>query len=583
MKKLLLSLTTAILLLNPTNIFAQLYWIGTPVNSWNSSNWSTTGSVPFSSPWVANSAAVFNVENSLITGATVAFSSITANENVTFTSISGTIGTGGTVANINVASGKLFDFGTQAISTASGTGFVKDGAGSLSLGGGTYSGGFTLNSGTVILRGANAMGAGGTLTINGGTIAGSATRDLTGKYTSITVGGNFTLGSSVSPAASSASLTFNAPINLGANDRVITLDGTGGTRTLAGVISSTGGGLTIESSTAGLKQLTLSGSNTYTGPTVITGVNSRLALGASEVIPNNSPITLNGGEILTSAFSETYSTLRLTENSNIILNGSSVQNHNFSASNLISWTAGKTLTISGWLGTFNGTTTGTAGRIFIGSDATGLTLAQLSQIKFFNGSTNSDAAILSTGEIVPTGTLPISLTSFIGKAVDKSVLLNWATASETNNDYFEVLKSSNGKTFTAIGTVKGNGTTSDAKSYSFVDVNPAAGTNYYQLIQHDFDGKSSKSDIIPVNSAISSSSLTVYAAASSVNVSINSANQTNGTLQVFDLAGKKLNETRLTLNKGFNTTSIPLSLNSGIYVVSFVSEAEVINSKFIKD
>jgi hypothetical protein len=180
-------------------------------------------------------------------------------------------------------------------------------------------------------------------------------------------------------------------------------------------------------------------------------------------------------------------------------------------------------------------------------------------------------------------TLPISLTSFTGKLVDQSVLLNWATASESNNDYFKVLKSNNGKTFSSIGTVKGSGTTTDAKSYSFVDVNPAAGTNYYQLVQYDFDGKSSSSSIIPVNSAIANSSLTVYAATTSVNVSINSANQTDGTLQIFDITGKKLNETRLSLTKGFNTLSLPLSLNSGIHVVNFVTGAEVISSKFIKE
>jgi hypothetical protein len=191
--------------------------------------------------------------------------------------------------------------------------------------------------------------------------------------------------------------------------------------------------------------------------------------------------------------------------------------------------------------------------------------------------------IASTKGTANPTTLPISLTSFTGKAIDKSILLNWETASETNNDYYEILKSGNGKTFTAIGTVKGSGTTKDAKNYSLVDNNPAAGTNYYQLVQYDFDGKSSKSDVIPVNSSIANSSLTVYAAASSVNVSINSANATDGTLQIFDITGKKLNETKLSLSKGFNTLSIPLSLNSGIHVINFITSAEVINSKFIKD
>jgi hypothetical protein len=203
-------------------------------------------------------------------------------------------------------------------------------------------------------------------------------------------------------------------------------------------------------------------------------------------------------------------------------------------------------------------------------------------IRFTNTSTTPQFRIDDI-KVNSLATLPISLTSFTGKAVDKSVLLNWETASESNNEYFEVLKSSNGKSFTAIGTVKGSGTATSAKSYSLVDNNPAAGTNYYQLVQYDFDGKSSKSDVIPVNSSIANSSLTVYAAASSVNVSINSANATDGTLKIFDITGKKLNETKLSLTKGFNTLSLPLTLNSGIHVINFITSAEVINSKFIKD
>jgi hypothetical protein len=217
----------------------------------------------------------------------------------------------------------------------------------------------------------------------------------------------------------------------------------------------------------------------------------------------------------------------------------------------------------------------------VATDYTSLSALGLRQASGNTPSLSVDG--IKIGTSWASSTLPISLTSFTGKPLDQSILLNWATASESNNDYFEVLTSTNGKTFTSVGTLKGSGTTTDVKNYSFVDANPAAGTNYYQLVQHDFDGKSSKSEITPVNSAIANSSLTVYAATTSVNVSINSANQTDGTLQIFDITGKKLNETRLSLTKGFNTLSLPLSLNSGIHVVNFVTGAEVISSKFIKE
>ena len=79
------------------------------------------------------------------------------------------------MAGITVASGKNLNFGTQGFSTAAGTGLIKNGDGILTLAGGTYTGGFTLNSGTVAIAGVNAMGAGGALTINGGTIRSNST------------------------------------------------------------------------------------------------------------------------------------------------------------------------------------------------------------------------------------------------------------------------------------------------------------------------------------------------------------------------------------------------------------------------
>src|SRR6476661_3833991 len=100
MKKLLLFVL--FVSLSITNINAQQYWGGS--GSWSSSLWGSVDGGPYNAAWVANGGAVFNVPNSTITGATLSFSSIVANENVTV-SPSGTIGTGGTIATINVASG----------------------------------------------------------------------------------------------------------------------------------------------------------------------------------------------------------------------------------------------------------------------------------------------------------------------------------------------------------------------------------------------------------------------------------------------------------------------------------------------
>jgi hypothetical protein len=179
-------------------------------------------------------------------------------------------------------------------------------------------------------------------------------------------------------------------------------------------------------------------------------------------------------------------------------------------------------------------------------------------------------------------TLPISLTSFTAKPVNQTILLNWNTASEVNNNYFDVLRSVNGKSFTAIGTVNGLGDSKGSKDYSFVDENPYAGTNYYQLVQHDFDGKTSSSAIISADSKIAVAKLLVFANSSEVKISITSPNQTKGLLQLFDISGRKLAEQSIAVNKGFNNISFPASLKNGVHFVSYIADGEVMNQKFTR-
>jgi hypothetical protein len=387
------------------SVFGQTtyYWKGS--GTWTSTNqWSLTSGGTYNQTWVSGRAAVFNVASSTITGATTNVSSITANENVTF-SASGTLGTGGTVAPIFVASGKNFNFSTQAISTAAGTGFIKNGTGTLQLAGGTFAGGVTLNDGMIAVGGVNAMGSGGTLTINGGIIAGTTNRDLTGKYTGgITIGGDFTLGSSTSPASGTATLIFTNNTSLGnSTTRTITLGGTG-LITWNGIISGSSSNLVINSTVANAI-ISLGGANTYTGSTTI-GTNATLRLGATNSLPvGGAGLVLNGGTLRTGAttgfsvgtVSTNAGTLDLAANSTIAL-GTGNHSLYFAASNGVTWN-GSTLTITGWTG--NDGESGTAGKIFVGNSASGLTSGQLAKITI-NSKTVTQ---LSTGEIVPRATL----------------------------------------------------------------------------------------------------------------------------------------------------------------------------------
>jgi hypothetical protein len=107
------------------------------------------------------------------------------------------------------------------------------------------------------------------------------------------------------------------------------------------------------------------------------------------------------------------------------------------------------------------------------------------------------ALLIDDVVITSSSPLPVELTRFTAEAQDKGVALHWITASEKNSDYFEVQRSTNGELFSAIGKIKGEGTTSSVSTYLFTDRAPVAGVAYYRLRQVDFDGTESYS---PINS-----------------------------------------------------------------------------------
>ena len=86
-------------------------------------------------------------------------------------------------------------------------------------------------------------------------------------------------------------------------------------------------------------------------------------------------------------------------------------------------------------------------------------------------------------------TLPIELIDFSAERANADVLLDWATASEINNDYFTLERSSDAINFEPIGTVVGAGNSNVQLNYNYIDpVGEANRIIYYRLKQTDFDG-----------------------------------------------------------------------------------------------
>ena len=362
-----------------------------------------------------------------------------------FANTIGSLTGGGTIGGNVTLGATTLTIGTDNTSPAayagiiSGTGAIsKSGTGTLILSGtNTYTGTTTVSAGTLKLGSASALGA----TSSGTTVANGAVLDLNGiNYSNaepLTISGTGITNGGAIINSSLNGATFAGLITLGSTSSIIggtgainisntgtitgaafnlTLGGAQG-GTLASSLGTTSGTLTKQD--AGT--WTLSGTNTFTGGLILNS--GTIQLGSGNCLTSSLPITLNGGTLGTGAstgFVNTANTLSLTYNSTIAL-GTGVHSLKFADSNLIGWTAGKSLTITGWTGSYHGTS-GTAGQLFVGSSS-GLTPTQLSQIQFKDGSNNLFPAILlSTGEVVPSQTF----------AADyfRSILTgNWSTAS----------------------------------------------------------------------------------------------------------------------------------------------------------
>lgn len=86
--------------------------------------------------------------------------------------------------------------------------------------------------------------------------------------------------------------------------------------------------------------------------------------------------------------------------------------------------------------------------------------------------------------------IPVELTLFTAKIDRNDVLLNWHTATETNNRGFEIERASAlaQNQWAKIGFVEGKGTTSESSEYYIVDKNLSCGEYFYRLKQIDYDG-----------------------------------------------------------------------------------------------
>lgn len=187
-------------------------------------------------------------------------------------------------------------------------------------------------------------------------------------------------------------------------------------------------------------------------------------------------------------------------------------------------------------------------------------------------------SLMASAPPLPPPPLPVTLIRFDGsKSANGFNELEWATSSETGNDYFEIQKSTDAHHFVTAGTVKGVGDSKETNRYHFTDESPAPNVTYYRLNQVDYDGTATLSRIIAVRneSRIAESSVFPNPSQHVIEVATDHGAVVSG-LKLLDLNGKVL------IEKSQGNELDLTGLNPGEYIVEFTAGGASVRKKITK-
>jgi len=170
--------------------------------------------------------------------------------------------------------------------------------------------------------------------------------------------------------------------------------------------------------------------------------------------------------------------------------------------------------------------------------------------------------------------LPVTLLYFNGVLADKVVNLNWATATEINNDHFTLERSADAKNFTELAEIRGADNSNTIQNYEYTDQQPLSGVSYYRLAQTDINGtKTYALNLVEINNGGSISGLSELRTEpnpfkSTISVNFNAASDGIAQISVSDLSGKTVYSESVSFKAGNNIFPLNLdNLNDGVYIL----------------
>ncbi|MEM1323715.1 MAG: T9SS type A sorting domain-containing protein [Bacteroidota bacterium] len=196
---------------------------------------------------------------------------------------------------------------------------------------------------------------------------------------------------------------------------------------------------------------------------------------------------------------------------------------------------------------------------------------------------NSGSEEWAIDQIEVSGAMPVELSHFSVNTMDEGALLKWTTASEENNEYFAIERSTNGLDFEAIDRVDGQGTSFAANEYTYFDKNlPDSKYIYYRLRQVDFDGSFDHSPVKTIFNQLRTGELRLWPMPTDKQVQLQFAQDMREAIdvQIYDISGQLLR--REQLPAGDQHTLNIEELPHGQYLLRAQSGAQSWTKKLIK-
>ncbi len=198
------------------------------------------------------------------------------------------------------------------------------------------------------------------------------------------------------------------------------------------------------------------------------------------------------------------------------------------------------------------------------------------------------AYILLMSRVMGSSSVPLAVEQLDFYAVPqtKDVDLYWSNEREIDSDYFILERSGDGVNFTALTRIKGAGTSDQIQHYSYTDLQPLEGANYYRLAQYDFAGERQYSKVISVDFK-KVNPLKVYpnpVKGQSITVDFASNQAQAVSLTVIDSRGQVIQAERQSAQAGSNRLTIDVAdLPIGIYTLRLQQGYEILVERFVRN